>query len=73
MSDGGGQRKPLESREILSKCQWRGDVFDPSTWEKPKPSYNLQDGSYRLTAEQLVQDRHRFRCCISQKVSQDRQ
>ena len=53
MSDGSGQKKPMESREILSKCKWRGDVFDPSTWDEPKPSYDLQDGSFHLTAEQL--------------------
>lgn len=55
MSDGGGQRKPEESREILSQCKWRGDIFDPATWEQPKPSYGLQDGSCRLTAEQLAE------------------
>jgi hypothetical protein len=53
MSDGGGQKRPEESKEILAKCQWRGDVFDPSTWEKPKPTYGLQDGSFHLTTEQL--------------------
>jgi hypothetical protein len=53
MSDGSGQKKPMESREILSKCQWRGDIFNPATWDEPKPSYALQDGSFHLTAEQL--------------------
>ncbi len=53
MSDGGGQKEPGESQEILSKCKWRGDIFDPSTWEKSKPSYDLQDGSFQISAEQL--------------------
>jgi hypothetical protein len=54
MSEGGGQKRPEESQEILSKCQWRGDIFNPATWDEPKPSYDLQDGSYRLTTEQLA-------------------
>ncbi len=54
MSDGGGQKRPEESQEILSKCKWRGDIFDPSTWGKSKPSYDLQDGSFYLTADQLA-------------------
>jgi hypothetical protein len=54
MSDGGGQRNPVESQSILSKCQWRGDIFDPSTWDESKASYNLLDGSYPLTADQLT-------------------
>ena len=54
MSQGGGQRKPEESRDILARCKWRGDIFDPSTWEERKSSYNLQDGSYRLDDDQLA-------------------
>ncbi len=56
-----------ESREILSKCKWRGDVFNPATWDEPKPSYNLQDGSYRLSAEQLAKIGTDFVCAFPKK------
>jgi len=53
MSNGGGQPDPEKSRSILSECKWRGDIFDPSTWEQPESRYNLQSGEFKVSPEQL--------------------